>query len=110
MAQLTLNWPVGRYRIETELPSPSPPKISTVLSEIGDIEKKWIVREGAAIPTPAHKPDAIYARLAECEPNEAGILSFVNKFGLLCTASAEGGISMASPPVPRIGPIDMLFL
>ena len=26
------------------------------------------------------------------------------------TASAEGGISMASPPVPRIGPIDMLFL
>jgi hypothetical protein len=26
------------------------------------------------------------------------------------TASAEGGMMMARPPVPRIGPIDMCFL
>ena len=26
------------------------------------------------------------------------------------TASAEGGINMASPPVPRMGPIDICFL
>ncbi|CAI8175945.1 MAG: Uncharacterised protein [SAR116 cluster bacterium] len=26
------------------------------------------------------------------------------------TASADGGISMASPPVPRMGPMDMCFL
>ena len=83
MAQLTLNWPVGRYKIETELPSPSPPKISTILSEVGNREQKWIVREGAAKPTLAHKPDAIYEQLANCEKSEDGILTFVNKFGLL---------------------------
>ena len=83
MAQLTLNWSVGRYRIETDSALSSPPKISTLLSEIGDIEQKWIVREGAATDKPAHKPDAIYEQLANCEPNEAGILTFVNKYGLL---------------------------
>ena len=78
MAQLTLNWPVGRYCIET-VPAGSGRTIADSTSAY-----RIIWREGPALEKPVYKVDALYERLVKMSPEK-----FVKTYGLLW--SRKGG-------------------
>ena len=79
MAQLTLNWPHGRYRKETE-PAGSG---ETIAESYG--AQEMLVREGAAVEKPVHECDTIFERLAKITPDADGSKEFADTFGLLRT-------------------------
>ena len=90
MAQLTLYWPVGRYRIEAVSAGSGrtviyPPGTGqTVINYQDAYELIW--REGPALEKPVHNIATLYARLVKMPPKK-----FVKEYGLLW--SRRGGKS-----------------
>ena len=71
MARLTLDWPTGKYRIET-----IPARSGTILTSHDAYDV--FVREGPAVKKPVHKCAALYETLVRMSPEK-----FVNTYGLL---------------------------
>jgi hypothetical protein len=96
MAKLTLQWPVGRYRIETQVPPKG--RIRTVFDDLGPTE--WVVLEGPKQP-PRYAVDevgangakgaALYERIAKIKSGAAA-LAFVSTFGFLWSTRGREGV------------------